>query len=66
MGKAINQLCFDMTLNHPCNIQSLIEICKDDAKLRSRRFGALKGKIAIDKSFDETFLNEELGGWDLA
>ncbi|WP_236613074.1 type II toxin-antitoxin system Phd/YefM family antitoxin [Sphingobium quisquiliarum] len=31
-----------------------------------RRFGALKGKIAIDERFDEPLLNEELGGWDLA
>ena len=31
-----------------------------------RRFGALKGKIAIDERFDEPLPDEELGGWNLA
>lgn len=28
-----------------------------------RRFGALKGKIAIDARFDEPLPEDELGGW---
>ena len=31
-----------------------------------RRFGALKGKIAIDKRFDEPLPDNELTGWNLA
>ena len=31
-----------------------------------RRFGALKGRIAIDARFDEPLPDDELGGWDLA
>jgi prevent-host-death family protein len=31
-----------------------------------RRFGALKGKIAIDARFDESLPEDELRGWDLA
>ena len=31
-----------------------------------RRFGALKGKIAIDKRFDEPLPDDELTGWNLA
>ena len=31
-----------------------------------RRFGALKGRIAIDARFDEPLPEDELGGWDLA
>lgn len=31
-----------------------------------RRFGALKGKIAIDKRFDEPLPDNELNGWNLA
>ena len=30
-----------------------------------RRFGALKGKIAIDKRFDEPLPDNELTGWNL-
>lgn len=30
-----------------------------------RRFGALKGKIAIDERFDEPLPESELGGWNL-
>ena len=30
-----------------------------------RRFGALKGKIAIDERFDEPLPDDELGGWNL-
>ena len=30
-----------------------------------RRFGALKGKIAIDKRFDEPLPDNELTGWSL-
>jgi prevent-host-death family protein len=34
---------------------------------RGRRcFGALKGKISIDSSFDEPLPDDELGGWNLA
>jgi prevent-host-death family protein len=29
-----------------------------------RRFGALKGKIAIDGRFDEPLPEDELGGWN--
>jgi prevent-host-death family protein len=28
-----------------------------------RRFGALRGKIAIDAGFDEPLPEDELGGW---
>jgi prevent-host-death family protein len=31
-----------------------------------RRFGALKGRIAMDARFDEPLPEEELGGWNLA
>lgn len=31
-----------------------------------RRFGALKGKIAMDARFDEPLPVDELGGWNLA
>lgn len=31
-----------------------------------RRFGALKGKIAIDKRFDEPLPDNELTRWNLA
>lgn len=31
-----------------------------------RRFGALKGKIAIDTRFDEPLPEDEAGGWSLA
>jgi len=31
-----------------------------------RRFGALKGKIAMDARFDEPLPKDELGGWNLA
>jgi antitoxin (DNA-binding transcriptional repressor) of toxin-antitoxin stability system len=31
-----------------------------------RRFGALKGRIAIDARFDEPLPDDELGGWNLA
>jgi prevent-host-death family protein len=31
-----------------------------------RRFGALKGRIAIDARFDEPLPEDELGGWNLA
>jgi prevent-host-death family protein len=31
-----------------------------------RRFGALKGKIAIDARFHEALPADELDGWDLA
>ena len=31
-----------------------------------RRFGALKGKIAIDSRFDEPLPEDELGGWNPA
>jgi prevent-host-death family protein len=31
-----------------------------------RRFGALKGKIAIDARFDEPLPDDELAGWNLA
>lgn len=31
-----------------------------------RRFGALKGKIAIDGRFHEQLPDDELTGWDLA
>ena len=31
-----------------------------------RRFGALKGRIAIDARFDAPLPKDELGGWDLA
>lgn len=30
-----------------------------------RRFGALKGKIAIDKRFDEALPDSEAAGWNL-
>lgn len=30
-----------------------------------RRFGALKGRIAMDARFDEPLPEEELDGWDL-
>jgi len=34
---------------------------------RGRRcFGALKGRVAIDTSFDEPLPDDELGGWNLA
>jgi prevent-host-death family protein len=29
-----------------------------------RRFGALRGKIAIDARFDEPLSEDELGGWN--
>jgi prevent-host-death family protein len=29
-----------------------------------RRFGALRGKIAIDARFDEPLPEDELGGWN--
>ena len=31
-----------------------------------RRFGALKGKIAVDARFDEPLPDDELGSWNLA
>ena len=31
-----------------------------------RRFGALKGKIAIDARFEEPLPETELGGWNLS
>ncbi|ARR55644.1 prevent-host-death family protein [Rhizorhabdus wittichii DC-6] len=31
-----------------------------------RRFGALKGKIAMDERFDEPLPDEELDGWNFA
>ncbi len=31
-----------------------------------RRFGALKGKIAIDRRFDEPLPEEELAAWNIA
>jgi prevent-host-death family protein len=31
-----------------------------------RRFGALKGKIAIDARFDEPLPKDEIDGWNLA
>ncbi len=31
----------------------------------SRRFGALKGKIVIDESFDDALPDDELSGWNL-
>lgn len=31
-----------------------------------RKFGALKGKIAMDESFNDPLPDEELGGWNLA
>jgi len=31
-----------------------------------RRFGALKGRIAMDARFDEPLPEDELGGWNLA
>ena len=31
-----------------------------------RRFGALKGRIALDAHFDEPLPGDELGGWNLA
>lgn len=31
-----------------------------------RRFGALKGKIAIDKRFNEPLPENEVAGWNLA
>jgi len=31
-----------------------------------RRFGALKGKIAVDGRFDEPLPDDELGAWNLA
>ena len=31
-----------------------------------RRFGALKGKIAIDKGFHEPLPDNEVAGWNLA
>ncbi|KQX23376.1 MULTISPECIES: type II toxin-antitoxin system Phd/YefM family antitoxin [unclassified Sphingomonas] len=31
-----------------------------------RRFGALKGKIAMDARFNEPLPEDELGGWNLA
>jgi prevent-host-death family protein len=31
-----------------------------------RRFGALKGKIAIDARFDEPLPEDEISGWNLA
>lgn len=31
----------------------------------NRRFGALKGKIAVDARFDEPLPETELGGWNL-
>ncbi|AOO81495.1 type II toxin-antitoxin system Phd/YefM family antitoxin [Bosea vaviloviae] len=31
-----------------------------------RRFGALKGKIAVDGRFDEPLPETELGGWNLS
>lgn len=30
-----------------------------------RRFGALKGRIAMDARFDEPLPEDELGGWSL-
>ena len=30
-----------------------------------RRFGALKGKIAVDERFDEPLPDEEVDGWNL-
>ncbi|AOO82214.1 type II toxin-antitoxin system Phd/YefM family antitoxin [Bosea vaviloviae] len=30
-----------------------------------RRFGTLKGKIAVDARFDEPLPENELGGWNL-
>jgi prevent-host-death family protein len=30
-----------------------------------RRFGALKGKIAMDERFHEPLPDDELGGWNL-
>lgn len=34
--------------------------------LGKRRFGALKGMIAIDARFDEPLPDDELGGWNPA
>lgn len=34
--------------------------------LGKRKFGALKGKIAIDARFDEPLPDDELGGWNPA
>lgn len=34
--------------------------------LGKRKFGALKGKIAIDARFDEPLPEDELGGWNPA
>ncbi|OUI98558.1 MULTISPECIES: type II toxin-antitoxin system Phd/YefM family antitoxin [Acetobacteraceae] len=31
-----------------------------------RVFGALKGKITLDKTFNETLPDDELDGWNLA
>lgn len=31
-----------------------------------RRFGALKGKIAVDPRFDEPLPEDELSGWSLS
>ncbi|AHI24705.1 antitoxin [Komagataeibacter xylinus] len=31
-----------------------------------RVFGALKGKITLDKTFNETLPDDELAGWNLA
>ena len=31
-----------------------------------RRFGALKGRIAMDARFDEPLPHDELAGWDLS
>ncbi len=31
-----------------------------------RSFGALKGKLSLDPSFDEPLPADELSGWDLA
>lgn len=31
-----------------------------------RRFGALKGKVAMDARFNEPLPDDELGGWNLA
>lgn len=36
------------------------------APLGKRRFGALKGRIAIDERFDEPLPEDELSGWNPA
>ena len=56
--------------NAKTNLSKLIATALDGGEVviarGKRRFGALKGRIAIDARFDAPLPEDELGGWDLA